>query len=92
MEYPLVVGLEKAGIGYIERGPNRLWVNVVLKRDEETEETMALVVVAIAPDELTNSLHAITHGRVLFSAPISDLIEFAVPLSEEDKDNINEYS
>ncbi|MBW6465443.1 MAG: hypothetical protein K0B06_02950 [Brevefilum sp.] len=79
-EFPRSVKMEKAGISYVEEGPNVIFMNVVLK-DEEIK-----LILTIDQTDLGNAFSAMTYGKVITSMPLLEALEMAKGLEDQEEE------
>lgn len=76
-EFPRRVIMEKAGISYVEEGPNVMFINIVM-----TDEKIKLLL-TIDQSDLGNTFNAMIYGKVLISMPLFEALEMARSLEDQ---------
>lgn len=94
--------MENDGIGYVELGNAKVYVNLVL--DNSKPETVELLrtlldeeifrlVIVVSDDDIGNGFSAMTFGKVLFTIKLIELLELTARTrnrKEEDTDGYRE--
>ena len=76
-EFPRKIVMEKAGISYVEEGPNLVYINIV-----EKDEIIKLII-TIDQNDLGNAFNAMTFGKVIATMPLLEALEMAKTLDDQ---------
>lgn len=68
--FPRELVLEKAGVTYIEEGPNIIFINIVLAEDK------VKLILSIDQDDFGSAFSVMTHGKIIASIPLLEALEF----------------
>jgi len=79
-EFPRSVIMKKAGISYVEEGPNVMFINIVMS-DEKIK-----LILTIDQSDLGNAFSAMTYGKVITSMPLLEALEMARSLEDQEEE------
>ena len=80
-DFPREVNMEKAGIGYVELGPNIISVHIVQGVSENGEPNLQIVF-SMSQTELGCEWNAMLKGNVLTSITLKDALDTLKPLED----------